>query len=187
MSPLSDVETMTTLGTMLRERRLEKGISLSQAAAATRIKLQHIEAMERDDFSGIAAAMYAKGFIRLYAGYLGLDPGPLVAEYLELHASLARTPCWTGETTVQERDTDPPRPAARWRIAADVLSPLGPWRRVVVGGLLGAGVAIALAVASRALNDAPQPEARPTLPEAPRAVVGDPPEPYLEDRVAAPP
>ena len=32
--------------------------------------------MERDDFSRIAAPTYAKGFIKLYADYLGLDPGP---------------------------------------------------------------------------------------------------------------
>ena len=30
--------------------------------------------MERDDFSRMAAPIYAKGFIRLYAEYLGLDP-----------------------------------------------------------------------------------------------------------------
>ena len=43
--------------------------------------------MEADNFSVMPAPTYAKGFIRLYAEYLGLDPAPLVQEYLANHAS----------------------------------------------------------------------------------------------------
>jgi cytoskeletal protein RodZ len=83
---------MPTLGQVFSEARQRKKVTASQAAAATRMKVQHIEAMERDDFSRMAAPMYAKGFIRIYAEYLGLDSAPFIAEYMELHAPRERAP-----------------------------------------------------------------------------------------------
>jgi len=75
-----------SIGQTFRTAREQKKVTASVAAKGTRIKIQVIEAMENDDFSVIAAPAYAKGFIRIYAEYLGLDPEPLVAEYVRLHA-----------------------------------------------------------------------------------------------------
>lgn len=83
---------MGGIGQTLREARESRKISTTKAAAETNIKIQHIEAMEREDFSHMAAPIYAKGFLRLYAEYLGLDPAPLVAEYMEKHAPRTRPP-----------------------------------------------------------------------------------------------
>ena len=83
---------MSGIGRILCEARKKKKVSCSQAAAATRMKIQHIEALERDDFTRIAAPIYAKGFIRLYAEYLGLDPEPLLREYTESLAPRERPP-----------------------------------------------------------------------------------------------
>ncbi|MDH3345921.1 MAG: helix-turn-helix domain-containing protein, partial [Kiritimatiellaceae bacterium] len=76
---------MATLGEQLRTAREAKGVSETEAGEATNIMTKHIHAMEVDDFSMMAAPTYAKGFIRLYANYLGLDPEPLVEEYTEHH------------------------------------------------------------------------------------------------------
>ena len=65
--------------------REARGVTHSDAASVTNIKVQHIEAIERDDFSPFAAPAYAKGFIRIYADYLGLDSGPLVKQYTDAH------------------------------------------------------------------------------------------------------
>lgn len=73
---------MAILGEQLRAARRKKGVTASQAAAATRIKIQTIEGLENDDFSSIAATVYCKGFIKMYAEYLGLDPAPLIEDYL---------------------------------------------------------------------------------------------------------
>jgi cytoskeleton protein RodZ len=67
-----------TVGQSLRDARERKGLTLSEAAAQTKIKLSQLEAMERDDFSSMAAPLYVKGFVRLYAKVLGLDPAPLI-------------------------------------------------------------------------------------------------------------
>ncbi|MCC7299785.1 MAG: helix-turn-helix domain-containing protein [Verrucomicrobia bacterium] len=82
---------MATLGQQLKAAREAKGVSEHDAGAATKILTKMIVAMEADDFSVMAAPTYAKGFIRLYAEYLGLNSEPLIAEYLALHAT-ARMP-----------------------------------------------------------------------------------------------
>jgi transcriptional regulator with XRE-family HTH domain len=72
------------LGKTLRERRERLGLTASQVAAATKMKVQTLEAIEREDFSKIAAPIYGKGFIKLYAEQLGLDWRPLVEEYYDI-------------------------------------------------------------------------------------------------------
>lgn len=70
------------LGSKLKNARLDRGLTASEVAAVTRMKVQMIEDIEREDFSKVAATIYGKGFIRLYAEQVGLDPAPLIEEYL---------------------------------------------------------------------------------------------------------
>jgi len=70
------------LGQQLREARQKKKQTPSQVAAATRMQVQLVEALEEENFAKIAAPIYAKGFIRLYAEHVGLDPAPLIQEYV---------------------------------------------------------------------------------------------------------
>ncbi|QHI69188.1 helix-turn-helix domain-containing protein [Tichowtungia aerotolerans] len=78
---------MATIGQQFKAARESKGVSEAEAATATNILTKIIHSMEADDFSGIAAPTYAKGFIRLYAKYLELDPEPLVEEYSKKHGT----------------------------------------------------------------------------------------------------
>ncbi len=70
------------LGEKLRNARLNAKLTTTQVAAATRIKVQIVEDIEREDFRRVAAPIYGKGFIKLYAQTVGLDPVPLVEEYV---------------------------------------------------------------------------------------------------------
>ena len=72
---------MMSIGKTFREAREARGMSREEAAAATRMKVDHIQALENEDFSRFAAPVYAQGFIKLYANFLGLDPMPLLEEY----------------------------------------------------------------------------------------------------------
>lgn len=169
---------MPTLGQTLRAAREQKKVTASQAAAATRIKVQHIEALEGDDFSQIAAPMYAKGFIRLYADYLGLDPAPMIREYTDRHAPKERAPLLP--------DNFPPRPG-------DSLPAVGvDWTKVAAGlrrlarpaGIV-AGVIVLVSVVSWGARKAGQrlTERKPEPPRPAReekiGVVNEPPSPYL--------
>jgi len=70
------------LGEKLRNARLNAKLTTAQVAASTRMKVQIVEDIEREDFKRIAAPIYGKGFIRLFAEMVGLDPVPLVEEYM---------------------------------------------------------------------------------------------------------
>jgi len=68
-----------TLGEVLAARRGERGLTIEQAAAATRIRPHYLSALESNELERLAAPVYAKGHLRTYARFLGLDPEPLVA------------------------------------------------------------------------------------------------------------
>jgi transcriptional regulator with XRE-family HTH domain len=72
------------LGEILRQARTDKGFSASEVAQNTRMKVQMVEDLEREDFHRVAATIYGKGFIKLYAEFVGLDPAPLIDEYIAL-------------------------------------------------------------------------------------------------------
>jgi len=69
------------LGETLKEARKAKNLVPSEVAAKTRMKVQIVEALEAEDFDKIAAPIYGKGFIKLYAELVDLDPRPLIDEY----------------------------------------------------------------------------------------------------------
>ena len=79
-----------TLGDTLRMAREQLKMSQSDVADATRMKIHIIDAIERNDFSRIAVPLYGKGFVKLYAQCVGLDPEPLVRDYLVRHARTVR-------------------------------------------------------------------------------------------------
>jgi cytoskeletal protein RodZ len=70
-----------TIGEKLRSAREAQGKTIQEASAATRIKPSYLEALEGERFGELGGHVYAKGFIRSYAGYLGLDPTSLIEEY----------------------------------------------------------------------------------------------------------
>lgn len=80
---------MQSLGERLRSAREAKGATASEAAAATKIKVQHIEALEAEDFGKIAAPIYVKGFLKLYAEYLGFEPNEIIEHYKSDNAPLS--------------------------------------------------------------------------------------------------
>lgn len=67
-----------SLGAVLAERRGERGLTIEQVASATRVRAEYLRALEADQLERLPAAVYAKGYLRTYARYLGLDPEPLV-------------------------------------------------------------------------------------------------------------
>jgi cytoskeletal protein RodZ len=68
-----------TIGELLVEQRMRAGLTIETVAAQTRVKLEYLHAIERNDFTQLPAAVFVKGFIRSYARVLELDPHPLLA------------------------------------------------------------------------------------------------------------
>lgn len=69
------------LGETLRAARLAKGVSLEEAAAATRIRRSALQALETEEFDSLPASVYTRGFLVNYARYLGLISEEIVEEF----------------------------------------------------------------------------------------------------------
>lgn len=71
---------MKTIGQRLKEARKDRHLSLEVVEKEIHIRLQFLRALEADDFSAMPSPVQARGFLRNYAGYLGLDLDAIIAE-----------------------------------------------------------------------------------------------------------
>src|SRR5579871_4753401 len=69
---------LETVGQDLRAARLRRGDDLATVSRALKIRKDHLEAVEEDDLESLPGKTYALGFVRSYAGYLGLDAAEMV-------------------------------------------------------------------------------------------------------------
>ncbi len=161
-----------SFGTWLRRQRELREIDLREIADKTKISLRYLKAMEQDRFEVLPAPVFARGFLREYAKYVGLNPDEVVNYYL------------TQEGLVEEREPEaddrPTSSAAR-----------GPVTR---GAFLILLLIVVVAAAAyflfwrraheEAARAAPPPIAVPAQVEVPRNEV--PPPPPAEPEVTAP-
>ena len=75
---------MTMIGQTLTSAREAKGYTIDRLAELTRMAHGTIEALESERFDSFAAPIYVRGFIKLYAKAVGIDPLPLLTEYQEI-------------------------------------------------------------------------------------------------------
>lgn len=72
---------MQTIGERLEEARKRKGISIREAAEATRIRGDYLHRFESNQFDINLPDIYVRGFLRTYAGYLKLPVDKISADY----------------------------------------------------------------------------------------------------------
>ncbi len=72
---------MQTIGERLEEARKRKGISIREAAEATKIRSEYLHKMEGNSFDLSLPEIYVRGFLHNYAAYLKLNPDKLLADY----------------------------------------------------------------------------------------------------------
>ncbi len=112
------------LGAALAAARRERGLSVEDVSAATRIRPAIIRAIEADEFDACGGAAYARGHLRSIAQVVGTDPRPLVEEFdRRFHQPVPAL------RTAPLGSFEPPRDAGR----AGRRSP--PWASVAAGVL----------------------------------------------------
>ncbi len=62
------------LGRLFAQKREQLGVSVADISESTRISQRILDAFEQGDLSHLPHPVYAKGFIKNYAKFLGLDP-----------------------------------------------------------------------------------------------------------------
>jgi cytoskeletal protein RodZ len=71
---------MPTVAEQLRQAREARGLTVSQLADMTKIRTDHVRALEEGDYNVFSAPVYIRGFARTIAATVKLDPQKLVAD-----------------------------------------------------------------------------------------------------------
>lgn len=72
---------MKTVGQILSETRLKQKLELEDVSRITRIRSQFLALIEADDYQSLPSGAVAKGFIKNYCEFLGLDSTQLLAVF----------------------------------------------------------------------------------------------------------
>ena len=79
--PVPSITDAATLGSGLRKARELSGRSMAELAADTRVHERYLRALEEDNVSALPSRVFAIGYVRAYAGALGLDEQLAVERY----------------------------------------------------------------------------------------------------------
>lgn len=72
---------MTTVGEILRNKRLEKKLNLTDVEKAIKVRSKFLQAIEENNFSALPPPTFTRGFIKNYAVFLGLPVEQTLAFY----------------------------------------------------------------------------------------------------------
>lgn len=103
-----------SFGGWLRRQREVREISLREIAEASKISIRYLEALEQDRFELLPAAVFAKGFLREYAKYVGLDADEVINYYL---AARGKDEDRTEAAPEPEEERESTSNAGRWVLA----------------------------------------------------------------------
>lgn len=150
------VETeFPTVGEQLRAAREEKGFSLEDVAAETRIPRRHLESIEASDWQRLPAPTYTIGFAKSYASAIGLDRSDIGEQ---LRAEMGG---YRADTAVMEtfEPADPARAMPKWLVVAAIAA-------------MVLAVIVFTWLRERSLTEASEPE--PTVAQAPAETTARP-------------
>lgn len=122
---------MIEFGLTLRQAREAKGLSIAKIAEKTHMMSSIVEDLENERFGKIVAPIYGRGFVKLYCNAVGLDPKPMVEEFMAIYsgrrqpvikergnapvvasAPIAPAPAPTPEETIETPPAPAPEPVA---------------------------------------------------------------------------
>ncbi|MGI9440342.1 MAG: helix-turn-helix domain-containing protein, partial [Parvibaculales bacterium] len=90
------------IGAKMRSAREAKKASLADISAQLHIRENHLLALEQETFEDLPGDVYAIGFIRTYAGYLGLNAAEMVSRFKSV-----QQPDSVNEVTASESEKKP--------------------------------------------------------------------------------
>jgi cytoskeleton protein RodZ len=122
------------IGESLKEARQRAGLDMRTVEERTKIRTRYLRALESEEWEALPGPAYVKGFLRTYAGALGLDADALVAEYRRTVEGPQASPVPLGEGVLQarKRSQEPSDPGR------------GPRLGLIAGGAIAVVVAVLL-------------------------------------------
>ena len=93
---------MPTVAEQLRTAREAQSLTVYQVAEITKIKTDHVRALEEGNYNTFSAPVYIRGFVRTYSNVLKLDVRSVMAELeAELRALLETLPVHARPTAIK--------------------------------------------------------------------------------------
>lgn len=71
----------TPIGQTLKEAREKLGLSIADVSTSTKINSKILQALETGELTDLPAKSFTRGFIKVYANYLKVDPQPIIDAY----------------------------------------------------------------------------------------------------------
>lgn len=126
------------IGEVLKRARARQKIDIQTVEEQTKIRTKYLRALENEEWEVLPGHPYAKGFLRTYAQFLGLDPDALVDEYRRtVESSLgANTSVQFAEPVLERRRRLGEPSRRRWPLRVGAVVLVG---AAVVGTLLVLG------------------------------------------------
>jgi cytoskeletal protein RodZ len=121
-----------TIGEHFKQRRKELNLSLKEAENATSIRTSYLQAIEDGEMNKLISPVYAQGFMRQYAAFLGLDGDKIIRDNSELFARQTPQEFSYGIGTLEMRGN--PGSGVKW-------FPNAVWLLLLVGVVILAWVA----------------------------------------------
>lgn len=90
--PAPPAEPPQRIGDAIRAARENAGFTLEQVSRETRVHLSHLRAIEEMTPRLLGAPVYAKGYIRTYARFLGMDDQATLDRYLTECGAILKDP-----------------------------------------------------------------------------------------------
>lgn len=143
-------DTPQTIGSILRTCREFHGISLADAAEATKIGKNYLRALEDDRHQEFTSPAYLKGFLRIYANHLGLKADDLLK--------------------MIEPEQPDENSAASLALEEQLQRSRFSWQRLLLPASLLA-IIIVVALVMRPVDEPPPPPVQPATAPAPAAAV----------------
>jgi len=112
---------MFALGASLEEARRHQGLDLEQVEEATHIHRRYLRALEEERFELMPADAYAKGFLRAYAEFLGLDANRYLDEFSARIAERAPEPALVAQPLRLRRRRPLLARLRRWPVVVGVV------------------------------------------------------------------
>lgn len=84
LAPARSLEEDEAVGTYLKRRREELGLTLKEVATTTRIRSTYLEYIEEQNYGDLPALVYLKGFLREYTRVLCIEkPEVIIASFID--------------------------------------------------------------------------------------------------------
>lgn len=176
---------MQTIGERLEEARKKKGISIREAAEATKIRGDYLQKFEGNHFDIGLTEIYTRGFLRTYSNFLKLPADRILNDYAALGRGDAKprqpprevygrmdisvATAETGDRTTPPTEPPPPEPSPanrgpqRSRTGSSLPTGLDPavvFKYVKIGGIVVIAVVLLWILKALFLNGGPSSTAR---------------------------